>query len=72
VGCCEKLPYPRTRIRSSHPYMNNSFKKISRNFKKNLGFWDIKRGFPMYTRLKFGEKIPGNVFAAKKTKKSYV
>ena len=51
-----------------HPYTYNTRKKIPRNLKKNLGFWDIKRGFSMYFGLKFGEKITGNVFAAKKDK----
>ena len=49
-----------------HPYTYNIRKKISRNLKKNLGFWDIKLGCPIYSRMKFHRKIAGNVSVAKK------
>jgi hypothetical protein len=46
------------------PYKEKNRKKFSEN-QKNLKFRDIKPGFPIYSRVKFREKIPKNVSAAK-------
>jgi hypothetical protein len=44
-----------------HPYMKINRKK----YQKNLNFGDTKPGSPIYSRVKFREKIPKNLSMAK-------
>ena len=55
-----------------HPYTYNTRKKIPRNLKKIWDFGISNVGSRCTSVQNLVKKIPGNVFAAKKTKNFYV
>lgn len=43
---------------ATHPYMYIALRKHIRKFQKNLKFWDVKLGCPLYTCIQFrGESL---------------